>query len=890
MIRRFLAVFLLLGLASQLRSQEIFISYEASDKPISQIFRDLEKDYDIYFAFSPGQIKGKKTSIKADSVEINAFLRQMLRPLKLVFDLVEEKFISVKTPESVYLRAQVFDGETGQTLPFATARLKDTYLGGVADQDGRFRLFIDEPLDATMEFSFLGYDSQELDLNSYESGEEVKITLQPETHTLQRVTIKEYVNSGISSDEKASSFKIRPQEMEVLPGLSERDVMLSAQIISGINSNDETASGLNVRGSARDNTFIYWNNIPMYQSAHYFGNISSFIPSSIGEVDIYKNYVPVKFGGASAGLMAMSSRAENNGEKDFEASLNMTHIDGYAQLPFKKDYGAIMIAARRSYNDLWATPTFNAFSDKVFEGSITQDIQTSLNPNFRYNSSINFGDLNFQWLYEPSNRSTWRFSALYSGSAMNYDSQFEIDDDDESELWFQNHNVTNLGANLTWNYRMSDNLSSEVSFSMARYNLDYGFTVDYEFEGEEDDDDDEEEEEEDPFSERDAIDNNLFNLELRSSFAWKLSDQHFLNFGYQLNAISAEIAITDENFFEEDFTTNISTEGLINAVFGEMLWDPTEKLEMTGAVRFNHYGPSQELVADAQLRLNYDLTDVLVLKLATGNYNQYLTAVQDGEFSFSNTVEQHWILADDEEGIPIVSAWQSSLGFLYKQDDWLIDFDFYTKTVDGILARNMGFRFTENEGLDQGTDEILGVDLTLMKKWDQFRLLASYNFQDSQLHFDSDELQPSPFPSSFNIRHQLQTTVSYSTKLMEFSMGYTYKTGLPYTPSPDVELITDDPNEDPFWAIIEGNINGARQPDYHRVDASVWYKFGSAKDKKWAGEVGLSLLNILNIENIGRRTTELDGDLQNFNVKPKIINFDQVLLGFTPNLTLRFRF
>ena len=59
--------------------------------------------------------------------------------------------------------------------------------------------------------------------------------------------------------------------MEVLPGLSERDVLLTAQILAGINSNDETASGLNIRGSSRDNTFIYWNDIPIYQSAHYFG-------------------------------------------------------------------------------------------------------------------------------------------------------------------------------------------------------------------------------------------------------------------------------------------------------------------------------------------------------------------------------------------------------------------------------------------------------------------------------------------------------------------------------------------------------------------------------------------------------------------------------------------
>ena len=888
MIRRFLAVFLLLGLASQLQSQEIFISYQADDKPLNQVFRDLEKVHDIYFAFSPGQIKGKKATIDAQQVEINTFLQQLLRPHKLQFELFEEKFISVKTPESVYLRAQVFDGETGETLPFATARLKDTYLGGVADQDGRFRLFIDQPLDATMEFSFLGYDSEELELNTYQSGTEIRITLQPEAQTLERVTIKEYVNSGISSDEKASSFKIRPQEMEILPGLSERDVLLSAQIISGINSNDETASGLNIRGSARDNTFIYWNNIPMYQSAHYFGNISSFIPATIGEVDIYKNYVPVKYGGASSGLMKMTTRAENNGEKDFEVSLNMTHIDAYAQLPFLKDYGAVMIAARRSYNDLWATPTFNAISDKVFEGSLTQNVQTTLNPDFRYNSSINFGDVNLQWLYEPSNRSTWQFSTLYSGSAMNYDSQFDLQFNDES--WFQNHNVNSLGANLTWNYRMNDNLSSEVSLSASSYSLDYGLTIEFETEELGGDDDDEEEEEE--FSERDAIINDVTNLELRTAFNWKISDQHFLNFGYQLNAISAEIDIRNEDIFEENDTSAISTEGLINAVFGELIWDPTERLQVIGALRLNHYGPSQELVTDAQLRVNYDLNDLLVLKAATGNYNQYLTAVTDGDFNFSNTIEQHWILADDDEFIPIVSAWQTSIGFLFSQEDWIIDFDLYTKTIDGILARNMGFSFTESDGLDVGTDEILGVDLTVMKKWNQFRLFGSYNFQDSQLSFDNPLLQPSPFPSSFNIRHQLQASASYTAGSIEYSLGYTYKSGLPFTPALEVlQGIPDEPEDEIFYEILEGNPNSARQPDYHRVDASAWYKFGSGKTgRKWAGEIGISLLNVFNIRNVGRRTFDLDGDETDLTITPELVRIDQILLGFNPNLTLRFRF
>ena len=220
MMRTALTMCLIMVCTSQLWAQDIQVSYKAEDKLLNQVFRDLEEQYDIYFAFSPGQLKGKRVTIEVENLGFRDFLSQLLRPHKLTFQLVEEKYISVKTPESVYLRAQVFDGETGETLPFATARLKNSYLGGVSDENGRFRLFIDQPLDATMEFSFLGYDPEELDLNTYTSGEELKIVLQPETRTLQRVMIKEYVNSGIASDEKASSFKILPQEMEILPVLS----------------------------------------------------------------------------------------------------------------------------------------------------------------------------------------------------------------------------------------------------------------------------------------------------------------------------------------------------------------------------------------------------------------------------------------------------------------------------------------------------------------------------------------------------------------------------------------------------------------------------------------------------------------------------------------------
>lgn len=870
---------LLLAAALSARSQNLSINYQAESKPLSQVFKELEKTYDLFFAYSPGQVKGKKVTIQASNESIQSFLDRLLRPHQLVYEQIEQKYISVKTPESIYLRAQVFDFETAEPLPFATARLKNSYLGGVADQNGQLSLFIDRPLDAVLEFSFLGYHSQSLELNDYRSGTPISISLEPITQTLDEVVVKEYLNSGIASDEKASSFKILPQQMAVLPGLSERDVLLSAQVISGINSNDETASGLNVRGSARNNTFIFWNNIPMYQSAHYFGNISSYIPSSISEMNVYKNYVPVKYGGASAGLLTLDSRIIPDGEKVYEASLNMTHLDLYAKLPFRGEKGAFMIAGRRSYNELLPTPTFNAISDKLFEGSFTQELQ----PNgFRYNSDISFGDLNFQWLYEPNGSNTWKLSFLHSASALNYSSELE-DISGEEELT-QTHDVNNTGFNLDWQHRMADNMSSELSLSWVNYDLDYALTTEIEDGTNE-------------FTESEKIFNRVNNLEFRANLNHDLNSTQFLSVGYQLNHLDVDNQILGNSFFEQDDDDAFLARGFVHSLFGEFFWDPTNRLEIVAATRFSHYGPSSKFILDGQLRANYNLNQHLVLKSAIGHYNQYLTAVQENEFSFSNTVEQLWILADDDDAIPIIRARQTSLGLLYKNNGWLIDLDLYQKNINGILALNLGFRDTEHNGLDPGEERIQGLDLTLMKRWNNWRAWSSYSFQDSQVAFEAEEFNGATFASSLNIRHQLKTGLSITTGPMELSLGYSFKTGLPMNKINGLEFVDGSSDEDEedeeesYYRIIRDGFNSGRQPNYHRVDASVWYKFSGRQHSKRSGEIGISLINLFNTRNFGTRAYAIDGQFDDDpDTMPVVTSRDRILLGFTPNFSIRLRF
>lgn len=140
-------------------------------------------------------------------------------------------------------------------------------------------------------------------------------------------------------------------------------------------------------------------------------------------------------------------------------------------------------------------------------------------------------------------------------------------------------------------------------------------------------------------------------------------------------------------------------------------------------------------VFSPQIKLNYNLNEQLLFKSTYGIYHQYLSTIKESQFTISNAIEQHWLLADDDELVPMLINKQVSLGFIRNTKSWLIDFDFYQKNVDGLLARNLGFGFTREAGFNQGTERIVGADLTLRKRWKYIKTWFSYNFQDSSKLF-----------------------------------------------------------------------------------------------------------------------------------------------------------
>ncbi|MEM7298839.1 MAG: carboxypeptidase-like regulatory domain-containing protein [Bacteroidota bacterium] len=533
-------LFLFSLIGTYLMAQERKITYSANDKNLSVVFKELEKAYDIHFAFAVDDVKDKKVSIEAEAQDLSSFLNKLLTEYQLSFEIVDDNFISVTKAASILIRMSVNDAETQEALPFATARIAGTDQGYIADVDGKFEMIIKDPMNTALEISFLGYDPKKIEVGNLDPSQSISIALGRSAQELKEVVVKEYLTKGIAVDDQASRITVDIQDMEILPGLSERDILLTAQILAGIGSADESAGGLNIRGSSRDNTFIYWNKIPVYQPAHYFGNISSFIPSSTGKVEVFKNYIPVAYGGSSSGLLLINSRTPTSEKIVMESNLNLTHGDIYTSIPFANYKGQISLAARRSFNDAFATPTFNSISNKLFEGSLTEDVQ-GISDDFEYNSKLVFSDVNLVIDFDTGDNE-FSFSALHSQSKLDYNSE-----DDENILQsIQEHNVKTFGGNFSWTRRWKDRLSSELSTSYADYHMDYSL-VNRRDEGDELEND---------LQQRT---NNLKNLESRLTITYAPAENHVLDAGYQFNQIKADLVINENFFFEEDFQESIES-------------------------------------------------------------------------------------------------------------------------------------------------------------------------------------------------------------------------------------------------------------------------------------------------------------------------------------------
>jgi len=682
-----------------------------------------------------------------------------------------------------------------------------------------------------------------------------------DTQELDEVLIKEYITTGISKNTDGS-ISISPKQLGIIPGLTEPDVLQSIQLIPGVQSPTESASELYIRGGTPDQNLILWDGIKMYQSGHFFGTFSVFNPYITKDVKLFKSGTNAEYGNRISGVIDITS--DNDIPESIEGGFgfNMTHFDAYLKIPINKKF-SVMVSSRRSFTDLFKTVTFKNLSERVFQATKIsegnkefEDDEVTTTKDLFY-----FTDLTVKTIIKPNDNNEVAISGLLTKNKLDYG--FLIEEYNEASRDILN--INNAGLSLLWDHKYSDNFSHSFNTYYSNYDLEYigSNSITDEFN--------------DQIDKQNGIDD--FGLSFNTN--WILNSSSTIGLGYQFtsNKVKYALSFQDSESPEDEFNEANTETNNIHALYADYQLKKEDKWLLNFGLRANHISVLDKFFIEPRLQFEAKLYNNLRFKSSLERLHQSVSQVVEfntQEFGLENQI---WVLSDGNT-IPLLKSTQFTLGFVLNNNGWNLDVEGYYKKVNGLTSFTIGFDNVDDFFSD-GKSKVLGLDVLLKKKIDNYRTWLSYSLTDTEFTFN-DFNDGNPFPGNFDITHRLTWAHTYEWNNFHFSLGWNIRTGIPYTKAEGVIETNDG------YVIEYDEINSARLPNYHRLDLSATYKFNLSESPKWKGKIGFSLLNIYNEKNILSRTYEKrQSTIDNTEILREI---NKTSVGITPNILFRVDF
>jgi hypothetical protein len=658
---------------------------------------------------------------------------------------------------------------------------------------------------------------------------------------LDRILITSYLTKGISKN-KNGSYQLIPSSLGGLPGLTEPDVLESIQLLPGVVSPNETASGFLVRGGKMDQNRLVWDGINMYHKGHLFGMISPFNPNATKNITFINKGTHPRYGERASSVISMTTTTKIENKFKAELGFNAINGDAYIEAPIIKDKLAIQASVRSSYTNTYQSYTFEKLADKVFEST---KIKNGDNPD----NSFDFLDYNIKLNYKPNAQNNFYASAISIDNQLDY----TVSETQSNETFNDRMSIKNSGYGLGWTKLWRANLKQHTSAYFSEYKLNYNFITS------------EADEQTSDFEKRNVI----FDSGISSEIDWEINSNNRATFGYQyvLKDVGyAFLNTTNLAFILDEDKTVVQT----HSVYGNYDYKNPKLFDIMVGARATYFKELEAFRFEPRLLLYKNLFKNVKLQISAAIKNQIIREIDETIISDLSLENRVWRLANGNE-FPIINSRQVSAGFIYTINGWTIDIDNYYKALDHITALSLGFLNPENSTFNLGEQNIYGVDLFLKKRFNGFNTWVSYSFNNSKSKFNALNGN-NYFNSRSNVRHAFSTSVSYKLSNFQIALGWRWQTGKPYT----VAVAGEDGLE------FNSGINTKRLPNYHRLDFSSTYSFKFLKTSKLRAEVGLSIRNIYNKTNFISReyrgNNDFNGDIE---------TIDKFSLGFTPNLMFR---
>lgn len=701
----------------------------------------------------------------------------------------------------------VYDAETKETIIGANIIDLINSTGTTTNTQG---YYIFKTNSSELKASFVGYQTQTVSLNQAKDTI-INVYLKPLAYKLDEVIINAKCNNSIN----VSSIDI--QEIAELPSLGgQPDIVKSAQILPGIQSQTEASSLLIVRGGDPGQNLFLLDNSALIYVNHLGGFMSVFNPDIINDITIYKAGFPARYGGKLSSIIDITQRSGNSNEFKGSFGIGITDANLSFEGKFTNKFTYILTARKTLFDVLLLA------ASGISDGG-------------NYIMTYGFHDVNFKSVWRANTRNTLAVNVFQGDDYLNVWNKKDKNDHFNTKIRAKNI-WGNIMSAASWNCIISPKIFSKTNLSYSRYRV----------------------------SDRQSYTNSTVQG-FNNKFTSKVQDIS-LNSCWSLSIIKDWLLVGglhlsyytntpfDYKVSGENNSHTIIVEEIINSSFS--LSNQFSLFKFVNAeigARLGNYFLSDASQFFVEPRLDFSFN---FNKLGTVNLN-YMQVNQASHLlvSIGNIyANEIWIPASKD--IPISTSVQTSLSWTkaFRKNMFNVSIGAYHKELSNLIALEKNVcDLSELVNWKQsieigGTGEVNGLELIIKKSYGVWTGLISYHFSKSTRKFDNIN-GGNEYLYEYNRPHDLTIFLNRKiTDKLSLSFVWNYQTGLPYTPVVGRQIIIDPFTNEYYEAFIYGERNSARMRDYHRLDIGLRYETLSKKRELktvWT----FSIYNVYNRQN-----------------------------------------
>ena len=837
MFKRQVVIVVLLSLFPVcLSAQKTEILVNVHNQSLSEVLVDLRNKYAIAFSFDDNLLSQYKVTLNRIFLDPEKAIRELLKPFPLDYSRQGNVFVIWKkhAPAGIsgkfYLKGYITDSKTGESLSFSHILTNEK--NTISDVKGYFSEMVSHDSLYHLTISHLGYYILDTVLTP---GSVHTIRLTPSSVGLQEVKITgEAIDFASQIGQKPGVMRLNSKVATHLPGYGDNSVFNLLRLQPGILASGEQTNSLIIWGSYVGQSKVMFDGFTVYGLRNFNDNISAFNPLMAKDIEVMKGGYDARYGERVGGIVNISGITGNTKKVSFVFNVNNMTFNSLLEVPFSSQ-SSLVIAFRHTYFNLYNPTDYTVQRKDTASGPVAINIHVVPDYVFR--------DMNIKYSGRAGKNDHYYLSLYGSNDVF----QYNINQPVQFRKIVKNtqEENTQTGGSFfygkSWKKGGSTNFSASFSLLQKKYSDDYH--IEKTWNGEKD-----------TLNNAHSL-NNLSELAVKAENRFPVSAHHTFEFGAGLignssylkadtfNVAMSELSVSSSRFFTYFQDVISAGKQLVLKIGGRL----TYALNLQG------------LYPEPRFSAVYKPFSNWTFSLAWGLYNQYVaqTSVVDNQGNYHYL----WTVCDNGD-IPVLKAMHSVAGISFVQNGYLVSLEGYYKTVDG-LSRFFSFRDIVVPDIYHGKGRSYGLDFMVKKDYKGSTFWVAYSLSRTEELFDYYPKRLQKYRRApQDQRHEVKVGAMVNLHPVYLSANYVYGSGFPVTFTQNRKVEEDYP--------------------YSRLDVSGSWKF---LNRKLKGEIGVSVLNVLNTQNI---------KFSNFEKIPlnqtSSINIYAEAIPITPTLFLKFSF